>query len=184
MTRSGVTRVVAVLSSGLMAGLLFGDWLGPSFARSAMGTTGFIEFQQIVHINYLLVLPALSTIAAGASVLWLVALRRERGTLEFGMILCATVAIVIGYTITLVVNVPVNEQLESWTLAGPPADAREIWRRWEIAHVVRTVFWVAGFFLEIVALAVREPRILSAAQATAGMTENLTGEPACSWPLR
>jgi uncharacterized membrane protein len=175
MTQSGVTRVVAVLSSGLMAGLLFGDWLGPSFARSAMGTTSFIEFQQIVHINYLLVLPALSTIAAGAPVPWLVVLRRERGTLEFTTVLCAAVAIVIGYTITLVVNVPVNDQLESWTLAGPPADAREIWRRWEIAHVVRTVFWVAGFFLELIALAARAPRILSAVQATAGMTEEPAG---------
>ena len=166
MTRSGVIRVVAALSSGLMAGLLFGDWLGPSFARSAMGTTSFIEFQQIVHINYLLVLPALSTIAAGAPVLWLVALRWERGGAEFRIVLCAVVAIVIGYTITLLFNVPVNEQLESWTLAAPPADAREIWRQWEIAHAVRTVFWVAGFFLEIIALAARTPRIVSAAQTT------------------
>ena len=176
MTRSGVTPVVAAVSSGLMAGLLFGDWLGPSSARSIMGTTSFIEFQQIVHINYLLVLPALSTIAAGAPVLWLVALRRERGALEFTIVLCAIVAIAIGYTITLVVNVPVNEALESWTLASPPADAREIWRQWEKAHVVRTVFWVAGFFLEIIALAVRAPRILSAAQATEGMTEDLARE--------
>jgi hypothetical protein len=29
-------RVVAVLCSGLMAGLLFGYWMGPSFARAAM----------------------------------------------------------------------------------------------------------------------------------------------------
>ena len=176
MTRSGVTRVVAVLSSGLMAGLLFGDWLGPSFARSSMGTTSFIEFQQIVHSNYLLVLPALSTIAAGAPVLWLVALRRERGSAEFRMMLSATIAVVIGYTITLVFNVPVNEQLESWTLGGAPADAREIWRQWENAHVVRTVFWVAGFFLEIIAMGVRSPQIPLAAQVTEGMTEGLAGE--------
>ena len=98
--------------------------------------------------------------------LWLVALRWERGGAEFRIVLCAVVTIVIGYTITLLVNVPVNEQLESWTLAAPPADAREIWRQWEKAHVVRTVFWVAGFFLEITAMAARTPRIVSEAQTT------------------
>jgi len=156
MNRSSVAPVIAVLSSGLMAGLLFGDWLGPSFARSAMSASSFIEFQQIIHINYLLALPALSTIAAGVPVLWLVTLRRERGSPEFRIVLCATVAIVIGFTITLVFNVPINDQLETWTVAAPPANAREIWSQWEEAHVVRTVFWAAGFVLEVVALAVRD----------------------------
>jgi hypothetical protein len=61
MNGSSVTRIVAVLCSGMMAGLLFGDWLGPSFARSAMSASSFVQFQQIVHINYLRTLPALST---------------------------------------------------------------------------------------------------------------------------
>src|SRR6478735_7377660 len=116
MKRLSIIRVVAVLCSGLMAGLLFGDWLGPSFARAAMNASSFIQFQQIVHINYLRTLPALSTIA-------------------------------VGYTITFVFNVPVNNQLETWDFAAPPANAREIWSHWEKAHVVRTIFWVTGFFL-------------------------------------
>jgi hypothetical protein len=51
-------RVVAVVSAGMMAGLLFGDWLGPAFARSAMSVSSIVEFQQIIHTNYLLTLPA------------------------------------------------------------------------------------------------------------------------------
>jgi uncharacterized membrane protein len=146
------TRVFAVLSSGLMAGLLFGDWLGPAFARSAMSVSSFVEFQQIVHINYLMTLPALSTIALATPILWLVMLRTRRDTAEFRILLGATVAIAIGYAITLVFNVPVNNQLETWNAAAPPANAREIWNDWEKAHVIRTVFWGVGFLLEIVAL--------------------------------
>jgi uncharacterized membrane protein len=145
-------RVVAILCSGIMAGLLFGDWLGPAFARSAMSVSSFVEFQQIVHINYLLTLPALSTIALATPILWLVMLRDRRDSAEFKILLAATVAILIGFMITLVLNVPVNNQLETWNAAAPPANAREIWSTWEKAHVVRTVFWVVGFFLEIVAL--------------------------------
>jgi uncharacterized membrane protein len=158
MNRLSITRVVAVLCSGLMAGLLFGDWLGPSFARSAMSPSSFIQFQQIVHINYLRTLPALSTVAIAAPILWLIMLRARRDSAEFTLLLGATVAIAVGYTITFVFNVPVNNQLETWNVAAPPANARAIWSQWERAHVVRTIFWVAGFFLETAALAVSASR--------------------------
>ncbi len=151
MKRLSIIRVVAVLCSGLMAGLLFGDWLGPSFARAAMNASSFIQFQQIVHINYLRTLPALSTIAVAAPILWLIILRTRSDSAEFKILLSATVAIAVGYTITFVFNVPVNNQLETWDSAAPPANAREIWSHWEKAHVVRTIFWVTGFFLETVA---------------------------------
>ncbi len=154
MNRVSATRVVAVVSSGVMAGLLFGDWLGPSFARSAMSVSSFVQFQQIVHINYLRTLPALSTIALAAPILWLIMLRAARDNTEFKILLGASVAIAIGYTITFVFNVPVNNQLETWNFAAPPANAREIWSQWEKAHVVRTIFWMIGFFLETVALVV------------------------------
>jgi hypothetical protein len=136
-----------------MAGLLFGDWLGPSFARSAMNASSFIQFQQIVHINYLRTLPALSMIAMAAPLLWLIMLRTRRGGAEFKILMGATIAIAIGYTITFVFNVPVNNQLETWNVAAPPANAREIWSQWEKAHIVRTIFWMLGFSLETVALA-------------------------------
>lgn len=149
-----ITRVVAVLCSGMMAGLLFGDWLGPSFARAAMNAPSFIQFQQIVHINYLRTLPALSTVAIVAPLVWLIMLRARRNSAEFKVLLGATIAIAVGYTITFVFNVPVNNQLETWNITDPPANAREIWSQWEKAHVVRTIFWVFGFFLETVALAI------------------------------
>jgi len=137
-----------------MAGLLFGDWLGPSFARAAMNASSFIQFQQIVHINYLRTLPALSTVAIAAPLLWLIILRARRDSAEFKVLLVATIAIAVGYTITFVFNVPVNNQLETWNVAAPPANAREIWSQWEKAHVVRTIFWVLGFFLETVAFTI------------------------------
>ena len=158
MNRLAVTRVVAVFCSGMMAGLLFGDWLGPSFARSAMSESSFIQFQQIVHLNYLRTLPALSTLALAAPIVWLVLLRRRRASAEFKVVLGATVALAIGFTITFVFNVPVNDQLETWNFAAPPSNAREIWSQWEKAHVIRTIFWVAGFLMEIVALSISASR--------------------------
>jgi len=158
MKRLTTARVAALFCAGLMAGLLFGDWLGPSFARAAMSESSFIQFQQIVHINYLAALPALSTIALVTPIVWLVLLRKQRDSAEFKILAVAIITIAVGFTITFVYNVPVNDQLEKWDFANPPANAREIWSTWEKAHVVRTVFWMSGFFLESLALAVARNR--------------------------
>ena len=144
-------RVVAILFAGLMTGLLFGDWLGPSFARAQMPLSGFVQFQQIIHYNYLKVLPAVSLTALLAPIAWLVLVRRQK--VEFRILLFATLAIAVGFAITFIYNVPVNDVLESWNHNSPPSNARELWQPWESAHVVRTIFWGVGFVLEIVALA-------------------------------
>ena len=128
-----------------------------------MNASSFVQFQQIVHLNYLRTLPALSTLAVAAPILWLVMLRDRRESAEFKALLGATVAIAIGFTITFVFNVPVNNQLETWNVAAPPANARVIWSQWEKAHVVRTMFWVVGFFLETVALVVAASRNFTSA---------------------
>ena len=144
-------RVVAVLFAGLMTGLLFGDWLGPSFARSEMPLPGFVQFQQIIHYNYLRVLPGVSLVALLAPISWLVLVRHHG--VEFRILLFATIAIAVGFAITFIYNVPVNDLLETWNFNSPPSNARELWQPWESAHVVRTVFWGVGFVLEILALA-------------------------------
>jgi uncharacterized membrane protein len=144
-------RIVAILFAGVMTGLLFGDWLGPSFARSEMPLSGFIQFQQIIHYNYLKVLPAVSLVALLAPIAWTVLVRRRAG--EFRILLLATLSIAIGFAITFIYNVPVNDVLETWDHNSPPSNARELWQPWESAHVVRTVFWGAGFLLEVLALA-------------------------------
>ncbi len=148
-----VLRVAAVLFAGMMAGLLFGDWLGPSFARSQMPPSAFVQFQQIIHYNYLKVLPAFSSAALLTPILWAFLIRRRRNEAEFKILLVAIVAIAVGFTITFMYNVPVNDLLETWNYNSPPANARELWQPWESAHAVRTVFWIAGFLLEIIALA-------------------------------
>src|SRR5207237_7295364 len=119
-----ITRVVAVLCSGMMAGLLFGDWLGPSFARAAMNAASFIQFQQIVHINYPRTLPALSTVAIVAPLVWLIMLRARRNSAEFNVLLGSTIAIEVGYTINFVLIVPVYNQIESWNITYHTAIAR------------------------------------------------------------
>ena len=92
-----------------------------------------------------------SLLALVAPVSWLILVRHHR--VESRILLFATLAIAVGFAITFIYNVPVNDLLETWNYNSPPSNARELWQPWESAHVIRTVFWGAGFVLEIVALA-------------------------------
>jgi uncharacterized membrane protein len=171
-----VIRVVAIVTSGLMAGLLFGDWLGPSFARSAMDLSSFVHFQQIIHDNYVRALPFVSPPASMLPLVWLILLRRHRRSAEFRLVAIAALAIAAATAITFLVNIPVNSQLESWAAGNPPSNAREIWAAWETAHVVRTPLWLAGFGLEVVALAVA-----ASTGSFAGQSASSPGGPGAAW---
>lgn len=149
-------RVVAIVFAGIMTGLLFGDWLGPSFARAQMPLAGFVQFQQIIHYNYLKVLPVLSMGAFIAPIIWLVLVRRDKP--QFRLLIVSALAIAAASAITFAYNIPVNDVLETWNYNSPPSDARELWQPWESAHLVRMGFWFLAFVLEIVALSLAARR--------------------------
>ena len=44
-----IVRAIALLSCGLMTGILFGDRMGPAFARRTMSASSFVQQQQIIH---------------------------------------------------------------------------------------------------------------------------------------
>jgi hypothetical protein len=59
--------------------------------------------------------------------------------------------------LTRLVNVPLNDQLVTWSVAFPPPNVHELWMPWEGAHAIRTVLAVAAFVLAVVALALATP---------------------------
>ncbi len=154
MSVLAIVRVIAILPSGLMAGLLFGDRMGPSFARQALSASSFVQQQQIIHTHYIKLLPVLSMAAVAGGLGWLLLARAQWNTLQFWLLVSAVIAIAIAAALTLRVNFPINDQLMTWSAAAPPDNIREIWSRWEKAHTVRTILWLAAFALEVVALGI------------------------------
>jgi len=66
-------------------------------------------------------------------------------------------ALVCVLVLTRAVNVPINEQLMTWSVETPPANLMEIWRPWEQVHSIRTVIAIAAFAFQVVALSAFVP---------------------------
>lgn len=157
MSLLGIVRLIAILSSGVLAGILFGDRMGATFARPSLSASSFLQFQQIQHVHFARMMPPLTLVAIVGGLGWLSLVGAQRSPEQFWLVALATVAMVLAAALTLRVNIPINNQLMTWNVAAPPENMREIWSRWEKIHTIRTVLWLTAFVLEVSALAIFGP---------------------------
>lgn len=145
-------RFFAVLSSGLVAGILLGDRMGASVARPRLPASSFILFQQIQNRRFARMMPLPMGISVLASVAWVILELPRAWTLSFLCAALGAVGVAAVVAITRVISIPINDQLGGWDPAAPPPDLMRIWARWEKAHTVRTVVGVLAVAFELAAL--------------------------------
>jgi len=136
---------IAVFTTGLIAGILFGDRAGNSFARTKLPAPAFLAFQREQNRRFTAMMPLPILAAVVASSAWLVLVRSRAGAPDFLLLAAGTACLVLFVAITRVVNIPINRRVD----AGDAAR----WPRWERAHTVRTAFAVLAFLCELAALA-------------------------------
>ena len=146
-----VVQFVAVLATGLLAGIFLGDRMGASFARPALSPSSFVKFQQVQHVHFAKMMPILMGIAILSDVAWLVLIRAHARTMGFVFLGLATLAYVSVLVLTRAINVPINNRLMTWSASSPPSNVMEVWARWEQVHTVRTALAVFGFVCELLA---------------------------------
>lgn len=107
------------------------------------------------------------------------------GTPLFGMLICATLAnfvaaflnrsdrrtcyllagagacLLIGGLITRFGNIPLLDQIDTWTVSSPPANWLEVANRWYVFHTVRLGIDVVGFILALLSVFTRREATIS-----------------------
>ena len=147
-----ILRVVAVVSAGLLAGIYLGHRAGVQYALPELSTSSFVQLQQIIHVHYVRFMPPLVFTALLSSVLWLMMIRSQWRTAEFWLVAIAACAILVIAAATRAVNVPLNNQLMTWSLDSPPPNLQEIWAPWDRVNTLRSVLATGALILETVAL--------------------------------
>ncbi|HXM19867.1 MAG TPA: DUF1772 domain-containing protein [Terriglobales bacterium] len=146
--------MIAIFSSGIFAGILFGDRMGATFARPSLSPSSFLQFQRIQHVHFARMMPPLTLAAIAGALGWLIMVRAQWNSSQFSLVAVATGAMVLAAVLTFRVNIPINNQLMTWNVAAPPENMREIWNRWEKIHTIRTILWLSAFALEVTALGI------------------------------
>lgn len=150
-----IVRVVAVVCAGLLAGIYSGYRLGDYYAVQELSPSSFVQFQQIVHVHFVRFMPPLVLTALAASILWLVMVRAQWRSPEFWLVAGSTCAIVLIVAMTRAINVPLNNQLMTFSISAPPSNLRDIWAPWDRVNTIRTILATGVLILEAAALSVR-----------------------------
>jgi uncharacterized membrane protein len=69
---------------------------------------------------------------------------------------------VTALVITLAVEVPIDNQISTWTAATLPGDWRSVQSRWELFHTIRTFMSIAALAAVTVSATVASPAAASA----------------------
>jgi uncharacterized membrane protein len=154
MTALAIVRVIAVITTGLAAGIFLGHRMGVSFARLVLSPSSFVQLQQVIHRYFVRMMPPLMLGAVGTSIAWVVLSVGRPPSLAFWLVAAAALAMVVAAVLTRVVNVPINARLMTWRVDAPPADLVTLWAPWERIHSVRTVLAVAAFVAEVIGMAI------------------------------
>ena len=152
MSLRSIIRFVALVSTGLLAGIFLGDRMGLGFARPALPASSFVQLQQIQHVHFVRMMPVLQIAALLSTLTWLFLLRSSVRSSQFAVIALAAICLLVVFGLTMAINVPINNTLMTWNAAAPPGDAMEIWKRWEQVNTVRAIISPISFALEVLGL--------------------------------
>lgn len=137
-------QFVTLLLFSLVTGVFWGTWFSLSRSIAAITPGTFLEVGRLMMANLggpMSVLMPAAVLSAIVLCVLLFRRRNTRGSLFAG---AALVLMVIAMIITLVVNVPIDRQIQSWTTATLPADWNAIRDRWEFYHGFRTFVSLAA----------------------------------------
>lgn len=144
-----IVQLVAVFTTGLLAGIFFGDRMGNTYARPKLPPASFLTFQQIQNVRFAKMMPLPILAALVSDALWLVLLRSKMDALSFQLLLGGTLALFAAIVLTRVVNIPINNRIARAEATSP--DLWKMWARWERVHTLRTVLAVLAFALVVLA---------------------------------
>lgn len=138
-----IIRFFNVVMVALVAGTIFGIWLG--YNPKNLSAPTFIEQQQsaITALNTLMPLLGLITILLTLSSAFLQ--RKEKNT--FITLLIAALFLILSGLTTKFGNQPINSIVMAWDMNTPPSNWIELRDQWWTYHKIRTATALIALFL-------------------------------------
>jgi len=143
-----IWQFISILLSALVTGVFWGTWLGLSRSMASLTPETFLSIGHAMIGNLGLIMAILmpAAILATLPVLFLLYRRRSRALYPT---LVGFALVVIALVVTLIVEVPIDNQIEAWTVASLPTNWQQLRDLWELFHVIRTWVSVIGLALLI-----------------------------------
>lgn len=130
-----------IVLAGLIAGIIFGIWLG--YNPQELSAVTYVEQQQnaIRHLN--VIMPILGSISIMLTLIYAALCRGDK--LERNLLLLAVALFVVSGLVTRFGNQPINAIVIAWDAKNPQDIWMELRDKWWTFHIIRTISTLIGF---------------------------------------
>ena len=142
--KTRVVHVITIVLFALVMGVFWGTWFSLSRTMSQLSPETFLAVGHEMIQNLGTPMAILLPFALLSAVITLVLARQEGHAAAFRWVAAGFLLMVAALVITLAVEVPIDNRIETWTAATLPAVWRSIRSRWELWHTVRTFASIAA----------------------------------------
>jgi uncharacterized membrane protein len=137
-------QATTIVLFALVMGVFWGTWFSLSRTMDRLSPETFVAVGHEMIRNLGVPMAILLPLALLCALVTLALLWRGGHTAAFWWLLTGFVLMVAALVITLAVEVPIDNRIETWTAATLPADWRSIQSRWELFHTIRTFLSIAA----------------------------------------
>jgi hypothetical protein len=139
-----IAQFVNLMLLSLVTGIFWGTWFSLSRTIELISPSTFLEVGKTMIVNLGGPMSILMPLALLSTLPVLYFMYREHRWQDFSLVVFGLLLFVVALVGTLTVNVPIDRQINEWTLATLPSDWMQIRDRWELWHTVRTFVSVIG----------------------------------------
>jgi uncharacterized membrane protein len=142
--RTRTAQATTVVLFALVMGVFWGTWFSLSRTMDRLAPETFVAVGHEMIRNLGVPMAILLPLALLCALVTLALLWRGGRTAALSWLLAGFLVMVAALVITLAVEVPIDNQIETWTAAALPGDWRSIQARWELFHTIRTFLSIAA----------------------------------------
>jgi uncharacterized membrane protein len=139
-----LAQFINIMLYALVTGVMWGTWLALGRTMTQYDATVFLADGQHMIDNLASIMPILMISTAVVGLVMIVLLFRRRSAAAAWLALVGLLLLAAVIAVTLAVNVPIDNQIKTWTAETLPSDWQAIRSRWAEFHTLRTFLSLAG----------------------------------------
>lgn len=130
----------------LFAGVFWGSWLSIGRSFHEFSLDEFVHIARVIDRNLgtsmrIISIPCLLLVAISA---WL---SPQKSVAEYFLYLFTILFALSALLITLLIEVPMNKKITTWTTESAPSNWKAIRKRWQLYNDIRTLLALLGFLI-------------------------------------
>jgi uncharacterized membrane protein len=142
--RTRAAQATTIVLFALVMGVFWGTWFALSRTMDQLPAETFLAVGHQMIRNLGGPMAILLPLALLSALVTLALLWPHRNAAPFRWLAAGFALMVVALVVTLAVEVPIDNRIQTWTTATLPADWRSIQARWELWHTIRTFLSIAA----------------------------------------